>query len=117
MKKNNNALNVLSNNIRRDIALFAEFGNRGEVVYRGKVLQQNNVTEKEAIFLSRCAKKVAKHCGVAVAYEWAHDQFVKDSYHKLLRRNANSPLTVRQQKIAVNRALHEMAEAAKLATA
>lgn len=80
---------VLSKDIRNAVSLFAEFGSRGEYIHKGRTIVVNDVTdpEDEGIFLSRCARKIAKHMGNAYAYEWAMKAFTEGVYNRLQVRN------------------------------
>lgn len=92
---------VLSNDICKAVALFAEFGQRGHYERKGRVIIQNDVYDPKAegLFLARCARKIAKAKGVAYAYEWAMNQFVEGAYNRLQARNREH-LTARQALIA-----------------
>lgn len=84
MKKNS-----LSNDIRNAVSLFAEFGQRNHYEHNGRVIVQNDVYEPEAegIFLSRCARKIARKQGNEYAYEWALKAFTDNVYNRLQIRN------------------------------
>lgn len=81
--------NSLSKDIRNAVSLFAEFGQRNHYEHNGKVIIMNDVTdpEGEGIFLSRCARKIAKREGVECAYDWAMKAFVDNVYNRLQTRN------------------------------
>ena len=81
--------NQLNKDIVNSIQLFAEFGQRGHYERKGQVIIQNDVTdpEGEGIFLSRCARKIAKRMGTEYAHEWAMKAFVDNVYNRLQARN------------------------------
>ena len=100
-------LNSLSKDIRNAVALFAEFGSRGEYIRKGVTIVINDVTnpESEGIFLARCARQIAKRQGIEYAYEWAMQAFTDGVYNRLQKRN----------KVTVNR--YEAERILKQATA
>lgn len=84
-----NKLNSLSKDIVNAISLFAEFGQRGHYEHKGRVIVQNDVSDPEAegLFLSRCARKIARKQGNEYAYEWALKAFTDNVYNRLQIRN------------------------------
>ena len=93
--------NTLSKDIINAISLFAEFGERNHYEHKGRVIVVNDVTdpEGEGIFLSRCARKIAKRMGNAYAYEWALKAFADGVYNRLQIRNKEH-LTPRQERLS-----------------
>ena len=91
----------LSNDIRKAVSLFQEFGQRNYYEHKGRVIIMNDVydAEGEGLFLSRCARKIARKYGNALAYEWALEQFNKGTYNRLQSRNKVHE-TARQQKLS-----------------
>jgi len=81
--------NQLNKDIVNAISLFAEFGQRGHYEHKGQVIIQNDVTDPKAegIFLSRCARKIARKQGAEYAHEWAMKAFVDGVYNRLQARN------------------------------
>lgn len=82
-------LNSLSKDIRNAVALFAEFGSRGEYIRKGVTIVINDVTDPEAegVFLARLARQVAKRQGIEYAHEWAMKSFADGVYNRLQARN------------------------------
>ena len=80
---------ALSNDIRKAVSLWAEFGQRNYYERKGHVIVMNDVTdpENEGLFLARCARRIAKAKGIAYAYEWAEKAFVDNVYNCLQARN------------------------------
>lgn len=93
--------NQLNKDIRNAVALFAEFGSRGEYIRKGVTIVINDVTEQEAegVFLARCARQIAKRQGVEYAHEWAMKAFVDGIYNRLQTRNKEH-LTARQETLS-----------------
>lgn len=85
--------NSLNKDIVSAVALFAEFGSRGEYVRKGVTIVVNDVTEpeKEGIYLARLARQIAKRQGVEYAHEWAMKAFADNIYAKNERRNKPAP--------------------------
>ena len=109
---NNNSLNVLSNDIRKAIELFAEFGQRNHYERKGHVIVMNDVTEPEAegIFLARCARNIARKQGNAYAYEWALEQFTEGAYNRLQARNKTheTVISAKLKDYKLKRFLHDI---------
>ena len=95
----NKSLESLSRDIRSAVSLFAEFGQRGHYERKGRVIIENDVydIEGEGLFLSRCARRIAKKNGNAYAYEWFLQAFADGVYNRLQARNKihSSGLNVR----------------------
>lgn len=85
--------NSLSKDIRNAVALFSEFGSRGEYVRKGVTIVINDVTnpEQEGVYLARLARQVAKRKGAEYAYEWFLKAFADNVYSKNERRNKPAP--------------------------
>ena len=81
--------NSLSKDIVNSIQLFAEFGSRNEYIRKGRTIVINDVYDPKAegVFLSRCARKIAKRMGAEYAHEWAMKAFVDNVYNRLQARN------------------------------
>ena len=89
MKISRNSLNTLNKDVLNAVDLFAEFGERGHYEKKGKVIVMNDVTDPKAegLFLSRCARKIARKQGIAYAHEWAMNAFTNNVYNRLQLRN------------------------------
>ena len=95
----NKSLESRSRDIRTAVSLFQEFGQRNHYERKGRTIIVNDVydVEGEGLFLSRCARHIAKQKGTAYAYEWFLKAFADGVYNRLQARNKihSSGLNVR----------------------